>query len=149
MGGLVTRDFLLRDWEANGTDVVKTYVTISSPFGGMPSAGEGIAKSPVVLRNWYGLAPDSPFLTGLFWKDAAKKGRRRLPAHIAYHMLFGFQGGGPDGGSGDGVVPLASELRPEAQEEARTMRGYDESHTSILRSAAVADRLNAILAEMR
>jgi pimeloyl-ACP methyl ester carboxylesterase len=148
MGGLVSRDFLLRDWDANATEVVKTYVTISSPFGGMPSAAKGIERSPVVLRNWYGLDPNGAFLTELFWKDAAKKERRRLPAHIAYHMLFGFRGGGPDGGSGDGVVPLASELRPEIQEEARTMRGYDEDHTSILRSTAVAARLNAILAEM-
>jgi pimeloyl-ACP methyl ester carboxylesterase len=145
MGGLVSRDFLLRDWDANATEVVKTYVTISSPFGGMPSAAKGIERSPVVLRNWYGLDPNGAFLTELFWKG---KERRRLPAHIAYHMLFGFRGGGPDG-SGDGVVPLASQLRPEIQEEARTMRGYDENHTSILRSAAVAARLNDILAEMR
>lgn len=148
MGGLVSRDFLLRDWDANATEVVKTYVTISSPFGGMPSAAKGIERSPVVLRNWYGLDPNGAFLTGLFWKDAAKSERRRLPAHIAYHMLFGFHGGGPDG-SGDGVVSLASQLRPEAQEEARTIRGYDEDHTSILRSATVAARLNAILAEVR
>ena len=38
MGGLVSRDFLLRDWGANATEVVKTYVTISSPFGGMQLA---------------------------------------------------------------------------------------------------------------
>jgi pimeloyl-ACP methyl ester carboxylesterase len=148
MGGLVSRDFLLRDWDANGTEVVKTYVTISSPFGGMPSAAKGIERSPVVLRNWFGLDPNGAFLTGLFWKDAARMERRRLPAHIAYHMLFGFRPGGPDG-SGDGVVSLASQLPPEAQEEARTIRGYDEDHTSILRSAAVAARLNAILAEVR
>ena len=99
-----------------------------------------------MLRNWRA-SPGRPVLTALR-KDAAKTERRRLPAHIAYHMLFGFHGGGPDG-SGDGVVSLASQLRPEAQEEARTIRGYDEDHTSILRSAAVAAQLNAILAEVR
>ena len=101
--------------------------------------------SPIVVRSWYGLAPGSAFLDGLFYKDpAAKTERRRLPAHMAYHMLFGFHGD-----SSDGVVALSSQLRPEAQEEARSERGFDETHMGILRSPAAAARLNEILAEMR
>jgi pimeloyl-ACP methyl ester carboxylesterase len=148
MGGLVTREFLLQDYELNGTQVVRTYVTISSPLGGMASAAEGVQKSPVVLRSWYGLSPDGAYLNGLFFKDGAKTARRRLPEHIAYHLLFGFRGGGPDG-SGDGIVSVASQLRAEAQEEARSQRGFDEDHASILRSPAVAARVNAILEELR
>ena len=149
MGGLVTREFLLQDYEISGSEVVRTYVTISSPLGGMVSAGQGVETSPIVVRSWYGLAPGSPFLDGLFYKDpAAKTQRRRLPAHMAYHMLFGFLGGGLSGSS-DGIVALSSQLRPEAQEEARSERGFDENHTSILRSPAVANRLNEILAAMR
>lgn len=60
-------------------------------------------------------------LSGASEKDV----RRRLPAHMAYHMLFGFKGE-----SGDGVVPIASHLRGEAQEEARSIRGFDEDHTA-------------------
>jgi pimeloyl-ACP methyl ester carboxylesterase len=147
MGGLVTRQFLLEDYDSNATEVVQTYVTIASPFGGMSSAGAAIERSPVVVHSWRGLAPGSEFLDGLFWIDpTTKTRRRRLPHHIAYHLLFGFRSGGSSE-SGDGIVPLVSQLRPEAQEEARTERGYDESHTSILRSAAVAARLNEILAE--
>jgi hypothetical protein len=148
MGWLVTREFVLRDYEMNGTDVVRTYVTISSPLGGMASAGEGVERSPVVLRSWYGLAPEGAYLNGLFFKDGARTERRRLPDHVAYHLLFGFRGGGPEG-SGDGIVAVASQLRPEAQDEARSERGFDEDHASILRSPAVAARLNAILAEIR
>ena len=148
MGGLVSREFILRDHETNGTEVIRTFVTVSSPLGGMASAADGVERSPVVLRSWYGLAPDGAYLNGLFFKDGAKMARRRLPEHIAYHLLFGFHGGGPDG-SGDGVVAVASQLRPEAQEEARSERGFDEDHTSILRSPAVAARVNAILAELR
>lgn len=144
MGGLVTRQFLLEDYATNGTEVVQTYMTIASPFGGMSSAGAAIEHSPVVVHSWRGLAPGSEFLEGLFWIDPAKTHRRRLPHHIAYHLLFGFRSGGSSE-SGDGTVPLVSQLRPEAQEEARTERGYDESHTSILRSPAVAARLNEIL----
>jgi hypothetical protein len=56
-------------------------------------------------------------------------------------MLFGFKGE-----SGDGTVTIASQLRPEAQEEARTLRGFDETHTGIVASPAVAAHLGEILA---
>lgn len=149
MGGLVSREFLLSDYETNGTNVVRTYVTISSPLGGMTSAGHGVENSPVVVRSWYGLAPGSPFLDGLFYRDpTTKKERRTLPNHVAYHMLFGFLGGGRSGSS-DGTVALESQLRSEAQQEARSERGFNETHTSILKSPAAAERLNEILGELR
>jgi hypothetical protein len=145
MGGLVTRAFLLKDYEGNAADVVPTYVTISSPLGGMKMAAAGVENSPVVVRSWYGLVPGSPFLDGLFYKDAEKKERRRLPESMAYHLFFGIRGKG----STDNIVTINSQLRPEAQEEAHSMRGFRETHTSILDSPAVAARLNEILAETR
>lgn len=149
MGGLVSRGFVLRHHETSAKDPIRMFVTISSPFGGMASAGEGVETSPIVVRSWYGLAPGSPYLDGLFYADpATKKQRRRLPDQVAYHMLFGFKGGGRDGAS-DGVVAVASQLRPEAQEEALSIRGYDETHTGILESPAVAARLDEILATVK
>jgi len=145
MGGLVTRAFLLKDYEGNRADVVHTYVTISSPLGGMKSAAAGVENSPIVVRSWYGLAPGSPFLDGLFYKNAEKTERRRLPESMAYHLLFGFRGKDAT----DQVVTINSELRYEAQEEARSIRGFRETHTSILESPAVAARLNQILADTR
>lgn len=59
-------------------------------------------------------------------------------------MLVGFKGGGR-GGASDGVVALSSQLRPEAQEEALSIRGYDETHTGILDSPAVSAHLNEML----
>jgi pimeloyl-ACP methyl ester carboxylesterase len=145
MGGLVARGFVLRHHESSVKDPIRTLVTISSPLGGMESAGEGIQKSPIIVRSWYGLAPGGEYLDGLFWRDPPQRTkRRRLPDSIAYHLLFGFKGG-----ETDGVVAVASELRPEAQEEARSMRGYDEDHMSILASPAVVARVNEILAELR
>jgi pimeloyl-ACP methyl ester carboxylesterase len=141
MGGLVTREFLLADFERNGDTAVRTYVTISSPLGGMASAGQGVEHSPVVVNSWRGLAPRSEFLDGLFYADPKEKSvRRRLPGHLTYHMLFGF-----DGKSGDGVVAISSQLRSEAQEEARSIRGFEETHTGILTSPAAIAHLNAIL----
>jgi pimeloyl-ACP methyl ester carboxylesterase len=145
MGGLVARGFVLRHHETSAEDPIRMLVTISSPLGGMASAGEGVETSPIVVRSWYALAPGSEYLDGLFYEDPAlRTKRRRLPDAIAYHMLFGFKGG-----ASDGVVAIGSQLRAEAQEEARTLRGYDETHTGILDSAAVAAHVNALLAEVR
>ena len=111
----------------------------------MESAGEGVERSPVVIESWHGLAPGSAYLDGLFYRDAPKKTqRRRLPDHVAYHMMFGFH----SDSSNDGLVAMSSQLRPEAQEEARTLRGFDETHAGILVAPAVSARLNAILAEL-
>lgn len=145
MGGLVSRGFVLRHHETSAVDPIRTFVTISSPLGGMASAGDGVETSPIVVRSWYGLAPGSEYLDGLFYADLPKRTRRRrLPDTVAYHMFFGFKGG-----ASDGVVAVASQLRAEAQEEARSLRGYDETHTGILASPALAARLNEILAEVR
>ena len=145
MGGLVSRGFVLKHHETSAKDPIRTFVTISSPLGGMASAGDGVETSPIVVRSWYGLAPGSEYLDGLFYDDPkTRKHRRRIPDTIAYHMFFGFKGG-----ASDGVVAVASQLRAEAQEEARSLRGYDETHTGILDSPAVAARLNEILAEVR
>jgi pimeloyl-ACP methyl ester carboxylesterase len=145
MGGLVARSFLLDDFDRSGTHSVRTFITVSSPLGGMASAGRGVEESPVVIRAWYGLAPASEFLEGLYYRNVADgKARRRLPQHMAYHLLFGYRGGGS--ASSDGTVVLASQLRREAQEEARSVRGFDEDHASVLRSPDVAARVNEILA---
>lgn len=145
MGGLVARAFVLRDFETTGKPTIRTFVTIASPLGGMASAGAGVERSPIVIRSWYGLAPGSPFLDGLFWSDLpSRTARRSVPAHVDYHLLFAYRGGAGSE-AGDGVVALSSQLRPEAQQEARSIRGYDETHTSILEAPAVAARLDEIL----
>lgn len=144
MGGLVTRQFVLLDYETSGTKVVRTYVTIASPLGGMASAGKGVEQSPIVVQAWEGLAPGSAFLEGLYYADPEKTRPRPLPKHVDYHLLFGYRGE-----SGDGVVAIGSQLRHEAQEQARTERGFDETHRSILKSPAVAARVNQILSDMR
>jgi pimeloyl-ACP methyl ester carboxylesterase len=145
MGGLVSREFVLSDFENNATKSVRSYVTISSPLGGMQSAGDGVESSPIVIESWRGLAPGSAYLDGLYYEDPDRKQqRRRLPGHLAYHMMFGFH----SDDSGDGVVALSSQLRAEAQDEAESLRGFDETHTGILDSAAASAHLNGILAAM-
>ena len=146
MGGLVSRGFVLRHHETSARDPIREFVTISSPLGGMESAGKGVEDSPVVVRSWYALAPNSDYLDALFYADPGKNmRRRRLPDTLAYHMLFGVKGGC----SSDGVVAIASQLRPEAQEEAVSLRGFDETHTGILDAPAAVAHLNAILGAVK
>ncbi len=140
MGGLVARGLVL-EHQRRGSDTIAGLVTIASPFGGLTMAGEGVAHSPVVVRSWYGLAPGNPFLEGLFYADAARTRRHALDDGTPYHLLFAYHGSD----ASDGVVPLASQLRPEAQDDAASVRGYHATHRSILADPAVAARLRELL----
>jgi hypothetical protein len=85
------------------------------------------------------MAPSSHFLEGLF----------EVPLNdgLAHHLFFAFEGHRSRGttGTNDGVVALASQLAPPAQEQATRRLGFAEDHSSILRSARAAAALNAAL----
>ncbi len=86
------------------------------------------------------MVPKSPFLEALLDPE--------LPAHLRHFLLFSYAGGSfKAGGKGDGAVTLLSQLRPEAQAQAHKVYGFHENHGTILRGGAVAERLNAILAD--
>ena len=120
-GGLVARSALLKI-QKEGGKMPCAFVTVSTPFGGVESAETGTRRSPVVLPAWIDLAPGSPFIRTLF--DTP------LPPATPSHLYFGYVGGNGT----DGAVALASMLRPEAQQQARVVRGFPESHRAILRS---------------
>lgn len=148
MGGLVAFEFVHRDYDFNEATTVRTLVTIASPLGGMASAGKGVEDSPIVVRSWFGLAPGSPFLDGLFYVDPpVNRVRRPLPPGTRYHLMFGYRGGGRSGAS-DGVVALSSQLRAEAQQQAQSIRGFDATHTGILKDPSAIARVGEILSEM-
>ena len=141
MGGLVAREFVLQADEARFNKVIRTFTTISSPLGGMASAGQGVEHSPLVVSSWRGLDPKGVFQKALFYtKQNGQEVRRTVPENIRYHLLFGY-----GGESGDGVVKLTSQLRHEAQEEAHSIRGFEEDHASILSSPEAIAYLQAIL----
>ncbi len=140
MGGLVSRGTLNLCSENQRCGYVRSYTTLSSPWGGIAWAGAGVRHSPAVVPVWNDLAPDGEFLQTLFDKP--------LPDTLPHYLLFGFrQDSFLSTSSSDGVIPLSSQLRYDAQQQATSVRGFDESHSSILDSAAVVDRLNTILRE--
>lgn len=144
MGGLVAREFLLLHQRNRGEARVPVFVTLSTPWAGQSSAHAGVVLAPTVVRSWFDVEPGSRFLTGLF--QTPDHQRRRLGSSTAHHLVFSFhKNGDAFGESGDGVVTVASELRAQAQAEAASVRGFDDTHTGILQDAAVAEYLSGLL----
>jgi pimeloyl-ACP methyl ester carboxylesterase len=137
MGGLVSRAAINEMAGRLPTHPLKLFIAISTPWDGVNRAKLGVDRSPLVIPNWIDLAPNSPFLQRLFEK--------RLPPQVPSYLLFGVAGG--DGT--DGVVPLISAVSLRAQAEAARVYAFPETHTSILKSPVVIDRLNSILEEHR
>jgi pimeloyl-ACP methyl ester carboxylesterase len=146
MGGLVARAFVLGHATESG-DYVTRLVTLATPWGGHAMAKRGVEEAPAVVRSWIALAPGSAFLNALFYEDVGSGAvRRRLPSHVRYGLLFAYHRNARRfGESSDGVIPVASQLVPEAQEDASVIRGFDETHASILESPKAAAALDALL----
>jgi hypothetical protein len=87
---------------------------------------------------WRSLASDGTFIKRLFDEP--------LPDGVTHFLVFGFRNAATlRSASGDGVIPLASQLRPEAQLQARALRGFDEDHMSILGNRQVLLYVKEIL----
>lgn len=136
-GGLVVRDFLRR--YATQHPYIDTFVSLSTPWGGEPLAKLGVEKSPVVLPSWVDMQPTSHFFAQLYQKP--------LPKSVGHYMLFGYRGGASLRSNNDGVILLESALDGRAQADAREVRGFNESHLSILTSVEVLSEINRILTE--
>ena len=141
MGGLVARAFVNRVIASNDgrSDGMRLFFTMSTPWDGLAAAQRGVDRAPVVAPSWYDVATGSPFQRSLL--DTA------LPPTLGHDLLFSFAGGSRQmGEANDGVVTVASQLEPRVQSHARTVRGFNETHTSILESGEVSALLNAELA---
>ena len=138
MGGLVSRGTVNICAQQKTCEYLRSYTTLSTPWNGVASAKSGVEWAPTVVPVWHDIDPDSEYVTTLF--DTP------LPDGVPYQLLFGFQRTSIFGaGSSDGVIVLASQLRNAAQEQAFTVRGYDEGHVSILSSDLVISKVYEIL----
>jgi pimeloyl-ACP methyl ester carboxylesterase len=140
MGGLVSRSFVNQVAKQESEfQVVKAFVTISTPWAGHAASQGGVDHSPAVIPSWLDMIPGSPFQT--------KTLEEQLPEYLDYYLLFSYRGGHSRtaGGASDGAVALASQLDYRAQKQAIKVYGFDEDHVSILDSAEVSTELNRIL----
>jgi len=137
MGGLVVRNFLA-NYGAQ-LSAQKMFVSLSTPWGGDTMADKGVAYSPAVVPSWNDMQAGGRFIQSLY--------QRPLPGNTDYYLFFGHAGRYSllRSSNTDGAITLASELRPQAQAEARMIYGFDEDHTSILRSPQVFERYAAVL----
>jgi len=151
MGGLVARGFLLRNQTETSRADIPLFVSISSPWGGVPSAAAGVKHAPSVVRVWYDMSPGSAYLRELFYNyndpDHTTQ-HRPLPAGTTHHLLFGFQRNGRSfGESDDSTVSVASQLYGPAQQDAAHLYGFNATHDSILEAPEVLQLVNRLLAE--
>ncbi|WP_116813368.1 esterase/lipase family protein [Steroidobacter cummioxidans] len=143
IGGLIARDLLLNPSAHAGVDIPVLF-TLSSPWGGSPSAGFGARWSPVVVDSWRDIAAGSAYLHSLFVDAAGSP--RDLPGSTRHYLLFSYRKSWSSFGlSGDAVTSVASQLFRTAQEQAYRVYGFDVSHSQILVNGSVAELLDETL----
>ena len=111
-------------------------MSVSTPWDGSDLAQLAVDRAPVVAPSWYDVAPRSPFLRSLLDPE--------LPSTVAYDVLYSHAGNSRlmYGEPNDGSVTVASQLLPRGLARARIVRGFAESHTSILDHPRVAQLVN-------
>ncbi|WP_210449047.1 lipase family alpha/beta hydrolase [Vibrio crassostreae] len=125
MGGLIVTNSIRQCRIGQLCDFVSSVTTISSPFGGVESAKEGVEYSPVVMPAWVDLNPEGKFIADLFIDNNK--------IQIPHFLAFGYNSGELfNTSSNDGVISLSSQLSRPAQLNAEQILGYDENHLSIL-----------------
>jgi hypothetical protein len=137
MGGLVSRGTLNLCVENDRCEYLRSYTTLSTPWNGVASAQSGVRYAPEVVPVWRDLGPDSEYVTSLF--------NTPLPNDVPHYLLFGYRQDSISSQSSDGVIRLSSQLRSAAQDQATSVRGFDEGHVSILHSDDVIQNVNSIL----
>ena len=131
-GGIIVRDAFNLEHEINRV----LYISIATPYGGDAKASDGVKQAPYVLPAWRSIADDGEFIKNLY--------RTTFAEEETFELIFSFNNS-ESGPSGDGRVPLEKQLRAETQKEAKSMRGFNEDHMSILNSKETTDYVNTLL----
>ncbi len=135
MGGLVARSFILQNAYEGRQNVIRHFISISTPWDGHKMSAKGVEQAPTAVPSWRDMVPGSPFIRSLF--------QRPLPEFVWHDLFFSYRG---DCSlfleNNDGTVELSSELDTRAQREAQRIYGYDEDHGSILTSEPVIHQIN-------
>ena len=135
MGGLVAKS-VIKNLNQNQY-VVNKFITLSTPWQGHMSASN-TKDLPYYIPSWLDMQPNSSFINSI--KD------RSILKNVEHYLMFGFQGKLTlYGRDNDGTISLESQLSEYAQNSATKMFGFNETHTSILSSEKVIEKINIIL----
>ena len=142
MGGLVVREALNRYESHQKKGNVELLITIATPFGGHPAAASGEKHGLIVLPSWRDVNPENEFIKRLF--------RKPLPKTIEHQLLYAYDNPATIklSRNSDGVVPLSSQLRLEAQQQASGQLGFESSHTGILKNQEMIDHVLERMAQV-
>jgi len=133
MGGLVSKK-IIDNMSMAEREKIKRFITISTPWGGDELASRS-ANLSYTLPYWIDMQPNSVFLKEIYY--------RKLPESLKHYLFFGFKGEITltKGISNDGVVTINSQLHPVMQNNASKVLGFNETHTSILKSQEVISKI--------
>ena len=137
MGGLIAKAALNKK-EMLNIKSPHLLISIGSPFGGNKFAVTA-HKAPYVIPMWRDISPNSNFIQTLFLKKAN---------NVKHYLFFSFKEENsmkkflPNN---DGVVSITSQLNYLSQENAIAIYGLDETHTSILESSILINKINIII----
>lgn len=139
MGGLVSGAAIHDVTKVEGSDFVRHFVTISTPWGGHAAAKLGIRFLKKPVPSWLDVAPGSDFLKRLHTEP--------FPAGMRFDMIYGSIEDGPFylKGENDGVVTVASETDPHITKRASSITHYPYGHVDILNKPDTLAKLHAIL----
>ena len=138
MGGLVSRDFLLKNLNRDKEQYIEKFISMSTPWGGVGTAALGLKHAPTAVPSWHDVAPDSEFIEKIY--------NESFPETLRFYLLFGVSGKcSMMMANNDGTVEIASEIDYRAQEEASGFFGYDEDHMSILTSERAVTRIGELI----
>ncbi len=134
MGGLVSRDFIIKNVIEEQHTYIDKFISISTPWGGVSTAALGVKKAPAVVPSWYDVSPDSDFLKQIYENPLLEK--------IEFYLFFGVRGKcSMMMKNNDGTVEIASEIDHRAQADAAGFYGFDDDHMSILTSDRVIKQI--------
>jgi len=142
VGGLVSRSMINYNLQQNQNFNIEFFASISTPWQGHIGALSGVKNVPVIVPSWYDLVPNCPFLQSLT--------SEALPTNLPHHLFFSHRAtrlinNNLLSENSDGIVAISSQLPIYVQDRAETIIGFDEDHTSILKSKELINRLNNIL----
>jgi hypothetical protein len=137
MGGLVSRVAIYDAVEAEGTDFIPRFVSISTPWGGHKAAKTGIRLLKHPVPSWLDVCPNSDYLVSMYTIP--------LPPGTEHHLIYGATGSGKD----DGVVTVESETDPRIAASASSVTRFPYEHTEILGQVDVLAGVSESLASER
>lgn len=143
MGGLIVREAFNQYQGKAKENKVELFVSIATPFGGHPSAASGEEHGLMILPSWKDLNPTNRFIKQLY--------RKPLPKFVNHQLYYAFNNSSSVklGENSDGVVPLSSQLHPDAQNQSRHQFGFNKGHVDILKDEAMLEHLKNNMAEVK